>query len=47
MARKRISPLFDLKKDDQGRNYMEVYQDGISLLRLVLCNKGTAFTLPA
>ena len=45
MARKRISPLFDLKKDDQGRNYMEVYQDGISLLRLVLCNKGTAFTL--
>ncbi|MCB9662414.1 MAG: NAD-dependent malic enzyme [Sandaracinaceae bacterium] len=44
MARKRISPLFDLKKDDQGRNYMEVYQDGISLLRLVLCNKGTAFS---
>ena len=44
MARKRISPLFDLKTDPQGRNYMEVYQDGISLLRLVLCNKGTAFT---
>jgi malate dehydrogenase (oxaloacetate-decarboxylating) len=44
MARKRISPLFDLKKDDQGRNYMEVYQDGIALLRLVLCNKGTAFS---
>ena len=44
MPRKRISKLFDLKKDDQGRRYMEVNQDGIALLRLVLCNKGTAFS---
>ncbi len=41
---KRISRLFDMKKDDQGRRYMEVYLDGIALLRLVLSNKGTAFS---
>ncbi len=44
MARKRVSRLFDLKRDDQGNRYMEVYLDGISLLRLVLSNKGTAFS---
>lgn len=44
MPRKRISRLFDLKKDESGRRYMEVYQDGISLMRLVLTNKGTAFS---
>ena len=39
-----LSPYFDLKKDPDGRRYMEVYLDGIALLRLVLTNKGTAFT---
>jgi malate dehydrogenase (oxaloacetate-decarboxylating) len=40
----RLSPYFDLKKDPDGRRYMEVFLDGIALLRLVLTNKGTAFT---
>ncbi len=44
MPRKRVSRLFDLKEDDHGRKYMEVYLDGIALLRLVLSNKGTAFS---
>jgi malate dehydrogenase (oxaloacetate-decarboxylating) len=44
MPRKRVSRLFDLKQDAHGRNYMEVYLDGIALLRLVLTNKGTAFS---
>jgi len=39
-----LSPYFDLKKDPDGRRFMEVYLDGIALLRLVLTNKGTAFT---
>jgi malate dehydrogenase (oxaloacetate-decarboxylating) len=44
MPRKRVSRLFDLKEDEHGRKYMEVYMDGITLLRLVLTNKGTAFS---
>lgn len=44
MPRKRVSRLFDLKEDEHGRQYMEVYLDGIALLRLVLTNKGTAFS---
>jgi malate dehydrogenase (oxaloacetate-decarboxylating) len=40
----RISPYFDLKKDAQGREYMEVNLTGIAVLRLVLTNKGTAFS---
>lgn len=40
----RISSYFDLKKDAQGREYMEVYLEGIAVLRLVLTNKGTAFS---
>ena len=44
MPRKRVSRLFDLKEDEHGRQYMEVYLDGITLLRLVLSNKGTAFS---
>lgn len=44
MPRKRVSRLFDLKEDERGRKYMEVYLDGIALLRLVLSNKGTAFS---
>ncbi|MEA3411408.1 MAG: NAD-dependent malic enzyme [Pseudomonadota bacterium] len=39
-----ISPYFDLKTDSRGNRYMEVYLEGIALLRLVLSNKGTAFT---
>ncbi|HEX2243905.1 MAG TPA: NAD-dependent malic enzyme, partial [Gammaproteobacteria bacterium] len=41
----RISPYFDIKKDSQGNEYMEVYLEGIALLRLVLSNKGTCFTM--
>jgi malate dehydrogenase (oxaloacetate-decarboxylating) len=43
-GKKRVSHLFDIKKDRQGRRYMEVFQEGIALLRLVLANKGTAFS---
>jgi malate dehydrogenase (oxaloacetate-decarboxylating) len=41
---KRISRYFDIKKDAQHKPYMEVYLDGIALLRLTMTNKGTAFT---
>lgn len=44
MKREPISPYFDIKTDAEGREYMEVYLEGIALLRLVLSNKGTAFT---
>lgn len=44
MKREPISPYFDIKQDAEGREYMEVYLEGIALLRLVLSNKGTAFT---
>jgi len=44
MKREPISPYFDIKQDAEGRDYMEVYLEGIALLRLVLSNKGTAFT---
>nr|MBA3731922.1 NAD-dependent malic enzyme [Gammaproteobacteria bacterium] len=40
----RISPYFDIRKDPLGNEYMEVYLEGIALLRLVLSNKGTSFT---
>ncbi len=40
----RISPYFDIKKNAQGQDYMEVYLEGIALLRLVLSNKGLAYT---
>lgn len=40
----RLSEYFDIKKDAQGNHYMEVHLEGIALLRLVLTNKGTAFT---
>jgi malate dehydrogenase (oxaloacetate-decarboxylating) len=40
----RISKYFDIKKDALGHEFMEVYVDGIALLRLVMTNKGTAFT---
>ena len=41
---RRLSPYFDVKTDATGREYMEVGVSGIALLRLVLTNKGTAFT---
>jgi len=44
MPRKPVSRLFDIKEDEHGRQYMEVYMDGITLLRWVLSNKGTAFS---
>jgi len=40
----RLSDYFDIKKDAQGNEYMEVYLEGIALMRLVLTNKGTGFT---
>ncbi len=40
----KLSQYFDIKKDSKGHEYMEVYLEGIALLRLVLTNKGTAFT---
>jgi len=40
----RLSQYFDIKTDVQGNEYMEVYLEGIALLRLALTNKGTAFT---
>ncbi len=44
MKREPISPYFDIKTDAENHEYMEVYLEGIALLRLVLSNKGTAFT---
>ena len=44
MTQNGLSPYFDIKTDPQGRRYMEVFLDGIALLRLVLTNKGTAFS---
>lgn len=40
----RISRYFDIKRDESGRPFMEVYLQGMALLRLVMTNKGTAFT---
>jgi malate dehydrogenase (oxaloacetate-decarboxylating) len=40
----KVCDYFDVKHDENGREYLEVYLDGIALLRLVLTNKGTAFT---
>ncbi|MCC6648349.1 MAG: NAD-dependent malic enzyme [Polyangiaceae bacterium] len=39
-----ISEYFDVKRADDGREVMEVYLDGIVLLRLAMTNKGTAFS---
>jgi len=40
----KVCDYFDVKHDEHGHEYLEVYLDGIALLRLVLTNKGTAFT---
>ncbi len=52
MRTRQISPYFDILEDETGdpfspaidRQRMVVYLEGIALLRLVLTNKGTAFT---
>lgn len=44
MRTRQISPYFDILEDDAGKQRMVVYLEGIALLRLVLTNKGTAFT---
>lgn len=41
----RITRLFELKTDDRGEPYILAHAHGMLLLRLVLLNKGTAFTL--
>lgn len=44
MRTRQISPYFDILEDDKGQQRLVVYHEGIALLRLVLTNKGTAFT---
>jgi malate dehydrogenase (oxaloacetate-decarboxylating) len=39
-----ISDYFDVKRGPDGKWIMEVYLDGIALLRLTMTNKGTAYT---
>ncbi len=43
-ARPPLSPYFDIIPGPDGQDRMVVAVDGIALLRLVLINKGTAFT---
>jgi len=40
----KVCDYFDVKHDESGREYLEVYLDGIALLRLTMTNKGTAFS---
>ena len=40
----RTSRYFNLTRDAQGKKVIETHLDGIALLRLVLTNKGTAFS---
>ena len=45
MRTRQISPYFDILEDETtGEQRMVVYLEGIAVLRLVLTNKGTAFT---
>jgi malate dehydrogenase (oxaloacetate-decarboxylating) len=44
MMDRKLSDYFDIRYDAAGNEYMEVYLDGIALLRLALTNKGTGFT---
>jgi len=39
-----LSPFFDLKKDKNNKQYLEIHSRGIEILRLTALNKGTAFT---
>ncbi len=41
---KPVCTYFDICQDDEGKPYMVSFVRGIALLRLVLTNKGTAFT---
>ncbi len=46
MRTRQISPYFDILEDETtGEQRMVVYLKGIAILRLVLTNKGTAFTV--
>ena len=40
----RISRYYDVKRDEQGHRYLEVYVSGVLLQRLPLLNKGTGFS---
>ena len=42
--KRRLSPYFDIVRGPDGEERLEVFLQGIALLRLVLTNKGTAFT---
>ena len=43
-AGRPTSRHFDCRRDQQGHEFVEAYVDGMALLRLVLVNKGTAFS---
>ncbi len=40
----RVSKYYDVKRDERGERYLEVYVSGFLLTRIPLLNKGTAFT---
>ena len=40
----RVSKYYDVKRDERGNRYLEVYVSGFLLTRIPLLNKGTAFT---
>ncbi len=42
--KRRLSPYFDIVRGPDGEERLEVFLSGIALLRLVLTNKGTAFS---
>ena len=44
MTHQPISPRFDVRKTSQGENVIVTDERGIALTRLVLLNKGSAFT---
>jgi malate dehydrogenase (oxaloacetate-decarboxylating) len=41
---KRVGRAFDIRRDENGNQVMEVSASGIALLRLPMVNRGTAFT---
>ena len=44
MTHQPISPRFDVQKTSQGEKVIVTDERGIALTRLVLLNKGSAFT---
>jgi malate dehydrogenase (oxaloacetate-decarboxylating) len=40
-----VSRYYDVKRDIEGKRYLEPYIQGFQLLRMPLLNKGTAFTM--